>query len=197
MTNITKEVSGDVRCKNAMRIVRRLYLHRAKQHIEHGDTRFKGGDILRDATLFLAGFCLYITIECLFRGYSYPLMGVCGGLCVILLDRINDYISWDMDLLLQALCGACLVTAMEIILGVIAKYTPLLPVMWDYSDIPLNIDGIICLPFSIAWMFLSVVAIFLSDAINYYVFEETNVPYYRLFGGRVRIEFPKKKCDAG
>lgn len=153
------------------------------------------GAIVKNLVMFLAGFCLYVTLEVCFRGYSYPLMGLCGGLCVVILDKINDQISWDTDLFLQALCGMGLITVMEVIIGVVAKYTPLLPVMWDYSNIPMNIDGIVCLPFSVAWFFLSMVAIFLADSINYYVFEDTITPYYLLFFGRLRIEFLKKKCD--
>lgn len=151
--------------------------------------------ILKNLVLFLSGFCLYMTIECLFRGYSFPLMGCCGGLCVVILDKINDYISWDVDLFWQALCGALLVTIMELVIGTIAKYTDLLPVMWDYSSLPLNFNGIVCVPFFIAWLFLSVVAIFLADAINYYIFEDTVVPHYVLFGGLFVIVFHKKKCD--
>lgn len=149
---------------------------------------------IKNIILFLEGFCLYITIECCFRGYSYFLSGIMGGLCVVILDKINDGISWDIDLFWQALCGSCLITSMELIVGSIAKYTNLLPVMWDYSSLPFNYDGVICLPFSVAWLFLSTAAIFLADAINYYVFEDTGVPYYVLFG-KIVIRFHKKKCD--
>lgn len=136
-----------------------------------------------------------MTIECCFRGYSFQLMGCCGGLCVVILDKINDRISWDIDLFWQALCGSVLVTVMELCVGSVAKYTNLLPIMWDYSSIPLNYNGVICIPFSIAWLFLSIVAIFLADSINYYIFEDTITPHYSLFGGKIIIVFHKKKCD--
>ena len=150
--------------------------------------------VIKSLVMFLAGFCAFITIEVLFRGYSYVMSGVMGGLAVIALDRINDEISWDMDLALQALIGGAFVTAMEFAVGAIAKYTNILPVMWDYSDVPLNIGGIICLPFTIAWTLLSVLAIFLADAINYYVFEDTCVPRYTLFGA-FKFRFRPKKCE--
>ena len=69
---------------------------------------------------------------------------------------------------------------MELVIGEIALRTPLLPVMWDYSNIPLNFDGVICLPFSALWLLLSVVAIFLADSINYYVFGDTVLPHYAI-----------------
>lgn len=144
-------------------------------------------------TLFLTGFCSFITIEVLFRCYSYAASGMMGGLAVLILDRINDEISWDMDLTLQALIGGAVTTLIELIVGLIARYTSIFPQMWDYSDIPFNLGGIICLPFTIAWTLLSVLAIFLADAINYYVFEETPVPHYRI--GNIRFRFRIKHCE--
>ena len=143
--------------------------------------------ILKNTILFLIGFCVYITIEVLYRGFSYPLMGLCAGIAIVILDKINDLISWNVDVLWQCLFGALLITLMELIIGkmFLAGY---LPVMWDYSSVPLNYQGIICVPFSIVWMALSFVAIIVADAINYYVFKEKPVPYYKCFG-RVIFRF--------
>lgn len=137
--------------------------------------------ILKNTILFLIGFCVYITIEVLYRGFSYPLMGLCAGIAIVILDKINDLISWNVDILWQCLFGALLITLMELIIGkmFLAGY---LPVMWDYSSVPLNYQGIVCVPFSIVWMALSFVAIIVADAINYYVFKEKPVPYYKCFG---------------
>ena len=150
--------------------------------------------VIKSLVMFIAGFCAFITIEVLFRGYSYAMSGVMGGMAVIALDKINDEISWETDLAMQALIGGAFVTAMEFAVGAIAKYTNILPQMWDYTDVPFNLGGIICLPFTIAWTLLSVLAIFLADAINYYIFEDTKVPEYILFG-TFRIRFKPKKCE--
>lgn len=147
--------------------------------------------INKSILLFLVGYCTYISIEVTYRNISYPIMGICGGLAILLLDKINDNISWNVDLCLQGLCGSVLITFFELIIGEIALHTSLLPVMWDYSNVPLNFDGVICLPFSIVWFFLSILAIFLADAINYYVLDEPQVPYYNLFGKTV-IKFKEK-----
>lgn len=56
--------------------------------------------IYKNLILFVVGFCLYITIETLFRGYSYPWSGIMGGLAVVILDKINNYISWDIPLII-------------------------------------------------------------------------------------------------
>lgn len=147
--------------------------------------------INKSILLFLVGYCTYISIEVTYRNISYPIMGICGGLAISLLDKINDNISWNVDLCLQGLCGSALITFFELIIGEIALHTSLLPVMWDYSNVPLNFDGVICLSFSIVWFFLSILAIFLADAINYYVLDEPQVPYYNLFGKTV-IKFKEK-----
>ena len=131
--------------------------------------------------LFLLGFMAYITIEVCFRGYSYPLMGLCGGFALLILDQINNKISWDFDLLLQGLIGSALITSFEFIIGELFLHGHL-PVMWDYSHSFLNYKGIVCLPFSLLWFVLSIGAIFCADAINYYFFNELPVPHYKVFG---------------
>jgi uncharacterized membrane protein len=142
--------------------------------------------------LFIVGFCSYVTIEVLFRGYSYPLMGCCGGLLLLLLDPINDRMSWEVDLLLYGCIGSAIVTSMELFIGETIKCVGLTP-MWDYSNLPLSYDGVICVPFSLIWVALSIVGIFLTDAINYYVFEDTTLPHYYIFG-KLLFVFKKKKC---
>lgn len=145
--------------------------------------------LFKNSILFIVGFCIYITAEVLYRGYSYPLMGVCAGTVIIFLDKINDLLSWDIDILWQCAFGSLLITLMELLIGkaFLAGY---LPVMWDYSSVPLNYEGIICMPFSLIWAVLSFAAVLLADAINYYVFQELPIPYYKCFG-KIILTFPK------
>lgn len=145
---------------------------------------------LRKAILFFVGFCSYITIEVCFCGYSYPLMGICGGLLMVVIDMVNDKISWDIDLILYGCIGSAIITFMELVIGELWKLIGFAP-MWDYSNLPLNFDGVICLPFSLVWIALSIVGILVDDAINYYVFEILPVPYYRIFG-KIRLRFKEK-----
>lgn len=138
--------------------------------------------LVRRAILFTVGFMFYITVEVLFRGYSFPLMGVCGGLALIIVDLFNDKISWDLDILLQGIFGAAVITSFELVIGEVAKHTNLLPIMWDYSNQLGNFDGVICPLFSLVWIAFSIFGVFVADAINYYVFNEQPKPYYNLFG---------------
>ncbi len=144
----------------------------------------------KSLVLFLFGFMAYITIEVLFRGYSFPIMGVCGGLAILLIDQINNKISWDVDILLQGTIGSIIITFFEYVIGSLFL-KGYLPVMWDYSNLWLNYKGIICVPFSLAWIGLSIVAVIVADAINYYMLGDEDIPYYKLFG-RTILKFKPK-----
>ena len=145
---------------------------------------------LRQLVLFIVGFCIYITIEVCYRGYSYPLMGLCGGIILLMIDCINEKISWNTDILLQGCIGSIIATLFEFIIGSICLVYNF-ELMWDYTNVPLNFNGIICLPFSLIWIIISILGIFIADAINYYVFEILPVPYYKLFGHTI-LKFKEK-----
>lgn len=149
--------------------------------------------ILKNLLLFFVGFCLYITIEVLFRSYSYPLMGIVGGLSLVIIDKINDYISWDMSIILQCVLGGCIVTVLEALSGEFSLR--ILSVrMWDYSGQWTSmVDDLICPLFSFFWCLLSLVGIILADCINYYVMHEEMQPYYRILTAK-RYYLPKRKC---
>lgn len=138
--------------------------------------------IIKNILLFLVGYCAYIAIEVTFRGVSYLLMGICAGLSVIIIDKINDCISWDIDIILQGVIGSIVITIFELIIGEISLRTELLPIMCNYSNVPLNFDGIICLPFSIIWIGLSIMGILVADAINYYMLNIQPCLYYKCLG---------------
>lgn len=140
--------------------------------------------------LFIVGFMAYITLEVCWRGYSYPLMGLCGGIAFVLIDKINNEISWDIDILIQGAIGSAIITLMEFITGTLSLHG-VVKQMWDYTNVPLNYKGIICLPFSFVWFLLSIVAVILADCINYYFLNEDDVPYYKLFGKTI-LKFKSK-----
>lgn len=148
--------------------------------------------ILKYLILFLVGYCVYIAIEVTFRNYSFPLMGIVGAISFILIDRINEVMPWDTDLIIQSVIGSLIVTVFELIVGEGLKFFNQ-PPMWDYSSLPLNFDGVICLPFSLVWVLLSAIAILLADAINYYLLHKEPAPHYKILG--YRFSFPKRSCE--
>ena len=108
-----------------------------------------GKAALRDAALLAVGGGGYYIAEVLFRGYSHWTMAVCGGVCLLSIYHINRKMS-DRGLLLRALAGAGIITAVELACGSIVNLALDLSV-WDYSHTPLNLWGQICLPFSLLW----------------------------------------------
>lgn len=138
--------------------------------------------IINFIVLFSFGFFTYMLIELIYRQYTFVFMGICGGIAIVILDKINNRISWDTDILIQGACGSLIITFFEYVIGELFL-NGVLPVMWDYSNVFLNYKGIICLPFSLAWVGLSIVAVVIADAINYYLLDDEEVvPYYKLFG---------------
>lgn len=131
--------------------------------------------------MFSIGFFLYSLIEVLFRGYTYFMMGILGGIILLLVDSINNNLSWDIDLIWQGIIGSFAITTCELLLGEIFRKINI-PAMWDYSNMPFNYDGVICLPFSIIWICISIVGILVADFINYYIFKEEPKPYYSILG---------------
>mgnify|MGYP002624685307 CR=1 FL=1 len=142
--------------------------------------------------LFTVGFAGYGGLELLFRGHTFISMCIAGGCIILLLDSLNNRWSYDLDILLQGICGSTMITATELLLGEFIKHTNLLHVMWDYSNMRFNFDGVICLEFSLLWILLSILGILIADALNYYLLGDNERPYYKLFGIKI-LEFPKKE----
>ena len=84
-----------------------------------------------------------------------------GGLCGVLIGLINDNTP-DIPLFYQCILGTTIVTLIEFISGCYLNIYLGLGV-WDYSHVPFNFLGQVCLPFSIIWMFLSIPVIYLDD----------------------------------
>lgn len=115
--------------------------------------------------VFIAGALIYMSLEILWRGFTHWTMGVVGGLCTVLIGLINEYFPKDTPLLVQAPIASLIVTELEYISGYILNIYLGLNI-WDYSQMPLNVDGQVCLPASLLWMFLGMVAVILDDAVR-------------------------------
>lgn len=135
--------------------------------------------ILKHAVLALCGGCVYFLIEMAWRGHSHWTMAVLGGVCFVLIGDINEFIPWNMPLVLQGAIGSGIVTLLELVSGIILNLWLGLGI-WDYSNMPFNFLGQICLPFSLLWVALSVVAVILDDWLRYWLFGEDR-PTYKLF----------------
>jgi len=132
----------------------------------------------KEIFLGLIGGLLYIGIELLWRGYSHWTMFVLGGICFVLIGRINEVIPWSMSLWKQVLIGVIIVTILEFATGCIVNLL-LGWNVWDYSNAPFNLLGQICLPYMLLWIPISLAGIILDDYLRYWMFKEEK-PHYRV-----------------
>ena len=134
----------------------------------------KKGNILlwtiQEIFLFLFGGFIYYGIEILWRGYSHYTMIILGGLCFIIIGLINETFSYSMYIEYQILIGDIIVTILELIFGIILNLYLGLGI-WDYTNMPLNILGQICVPYMVLWLFLVALAIFVDDYAKYLLSE--------------------------
>lgn len=133
--------------------------------------------LLKYSVLLSYGGMLYVCIELLFRGRSDISMMFCGGLSFVFIGLINNIIPWEMPLWIQSIIGGFLVvTPLEYIFGLLFNqdFT-----VWDYRMQPFNINGQVCLLFSLLWCVISIAAIILDDYLRYWLFDEEK-PHYKI-----------------
>lgn len=104
--------------------------------------------ILQTLSHFLLGGFGYVGLELLWRGRSHYSMFLAGGICFLLLGRLNR-VSPRLPMPLRCIAGALVITTVELAAGLLfnRQYQ-----VWDYRDAPYNFMGQICLPFSLLWI---------------------------------------------
>lgn len=100
-------------------------------------------------------------------------------LLAIPLERFGAELPWDCPLWLQALICGTAITVAELAAGLVLNIC-LGMAVWDYSTLPGNLWGQICLPFSALWALLAGFAVVLDDWLRYWMFGEDR-PHYVLF----------------
>ena len=101
------------------------------------------------AAVFLFGALGYPALEILWRGNTHPTMSLAGGICAVLLFSINRALA-PGSFFLRLLASGAAITLTELTFGVIFNLGFGLNV-WDYSSLPLQLCGQICLPYSLLW----------------------------------------------
>jgi uncharacterized membrane protein len=134
---------------------------------------------LKYTFLFLTGGFAYGGIEILFRGYSHISMFLAGGICFVLIGLLNEIYPWNMSFISQMVISSMIITIVEFLTGIIVNVWLKLNV-WDYSPLPYNIRGQVCLLFTNLWFLLSPAAILLDDYLRYFMLKEEK-PHYRFF----------------
>ena len=131
--------------------------------------------------LFTFSGYIYVCLELIFRGYSDITMMFASSICAIPMIILNNKFTYEIDFLLQLFLCAIFATLVEFIFGMLFNrdYS-----IWDYRNMPLNLYGQICLPFSLLWMIIAACVIPLMDWIDCYIFDykPNKKPYYKIFG---------------
>lgn len=135
--------------------------------------------VLIHSVLGAVGGLLYVGIELLWRGHSHWTMFLLGGLCFVLIGRLNETLPFGTPLFQQMVLGAALVTAAELLAGLVLNRWLGLHV-WDYSAMPLNLWGQVCAPYAALWLLLAAPAVILEDYMHYWWFGGEK-PRYRLW----------------
>lgn len=107
--------------------------------------------------LFSIGALGYGLIEVLWRGWTHWSMLSAGGICFVFFAGLNERLK-TAKLFIKALIGSAFITLVEFIFGVIFNLA-LKKNVWDYSSMPFNIGGQVCLFFSLVWLGLSFIFI--------------------------------------
>lgn len=95
-----------------------------------------------------------------------------------MIGRINEDCPSCVSLLSQMVLSAVIVTLMELATGLVLNVWLGLGI-WDYSDLPYNLLGQVCLLYMNLWFLLSLPAILLDDWLRWRWFDE-ETPHYRL-----------------
>lgn len=135
-----------------------------------------GEKIEKYVVLFIFGGAGYFILEVIARGYSHYTMFLCGGICFIFCGLLNEITKTKISFISQMVLSSVIITGVEFITGVVVNLW-LKWDIWDYSHMPYNFMGQVCLLYSVLWFFISGIVIVLDDYLRYKLFHEEKVHY--------------------
>ena len=116
------------------------------------------------AFVFLTGCFIYSLMEISARGFTHWTMTLTGGIILTILYEMFTGLR-SVPFWQKCILGSLIITSVEFTVGVIVNII-LGWNVWNYSDMPFNILGQICLPFTVLWFFLSIPAGFVCGIIR-------------------------------
>lgn len=142
--------------------------------------------------IFLFSGSLYYLLEVIFKSTHtshWTMFCIAGFSAVFFIDGLNNIFSYDMDFLLQIFICANVITICELIIGI--KFNSDFSI-WNYTNMPFNYHGQVCLPFYLLWIILSAIFIPILDFIEWKIFnyKVDTPPYYKIFGKKI-FQFKK------
>ena len=119
---------------------------------------------MEELLVFFIGASGYGLLEIIWRGYTHWTMLVVGGICYLALYKMFAYLE-NTPALLKGIIGGLVITTAELVAGMILNVRLGMNV-WDYSNLPFNLYGQICLIYSFLWAVLSVPLVYISKKIK-------------------------------
>ena len=98
--------------------------------------------------LFFLGGAGYVLLELLYRGRSHYSMFLAGGVCFLLLGKLEE-VEPRLPGVIRPLVGAGIITTVELAAGLIFNRDY---AVWDYRGSPGNFCGQICPKFTLLWI---------------------------------------------
>ena len=144
----------------------------------------KPGKWILSGLLWVWTGTLYFFIEIvwkIFCGRPETISWVMLPLAIVLaipLERFGAELPWALPINLQAWVCTLAITASEFVAGLILNVWLGLGI-WDYSNMPMNLMGQICVPFIVLWWVFSIIAIIMLDWMRYAI-EGGEKPRYKL-----------------
>ena len=89
-------------------------------------------------------------------------MFVLGGICFLALGALGRT-ARRVPILLKSMAGALIITALELAGGLVVNRQHQ---VWDYTGLPLHYRGQICLPFTLLWIPVAGLGMFLHDRLS-------------------------------
>jgi len=111
---------------------------------------------------FLMGYFIYSLTEIICRGYTHWTMAVTGGTALTIMYAINS--RHALSIIKYCFTGSLIITALELSVGIFDNIIMHWNV-WDYSEMPFNFLGQICLFFSFMWFLICIPAYYLCGII--------------------------------
>lgn len=111
--------------------------------------------------------------EGFFKGPFKPMYGIAP---ILVLLFIHENSHWFTIILLAFFVP----TLVEYVTGYVLREL-FQQKWWDYSQIPLQLNGLICLPFSICWTFLILICIYFVHPYLYMIYKQISVIWSILF----------------
>lgn len=108
----------------------------------------------KDLLLFSAGGIAYGAVELIWRQRTHWTMILTGGACFLALYKLYGRFP-QLSMPERCVLGSLVITSLEFAVGCVVNLGFGLGV-WDYSRMPMNILGQVCLLYSVLWGLLCI-----------------------------------------